>query len=619
MKGNERFLILKREKRKKRTILQKAKFNNFLKINFKEIFLKEKKNNQKSNGYSKDVNKELTNEEEINPWKKRWEQENKSRINLQQQYNLLINCNNKEPLRNKDHEANDDQDDELQRKEKNNGLFLENNDEKNINKESKKKIADKMQNIQTDEHDLQVLRNDLEKKNVIIKEKDNDIQRKSIIRQDFEKKISDLIQDLKQKEYEIAQLKPKISNLFDEKQIANQNEKKISEELKRKEHEISQFIQKNKYLDEKSLDLEKKISDLIQNLRKKDHEISQFNIMQNEIEKFTTEMKFKNESLSSQKKNLSEELKIKENIINDLKENAWDNMKNQKIFLQSMNHDDKRSESFFNGQIKLLEQEINIYEDLFGKQKKEFDEKIRDANHQEKDLKNLNKELKENLKNSEENCNIFQIKIEEENNKYKELIDTINLLAKQERGGMSLDQNLSEISEKAKKYCNFDRDFSGTIRLILEVNRSQKNLNEKNEALNKELNILMKIRKEKEIKSNTPLYPENSCKNENNMNNEEKELITSQNKYQKNFMKNENFLKNSNIPSYTKNSSENEIIFINSNVQFDREKNLIKEEQIHQENSEKNSFINLNQQVIEQNDKEIFRHYEKKLKENELN
>jgi len=530
--------------------------------------LKENKSNKKSNRYAQDFNKELMNDEEPNPWKKRWEQENKSRINLQQQYNLLINIKNKESLRNKDQETIDDQDDEVEMKKKNNGLSLE---KKSENQESPQKMAEKL--------------NSNEKKMEINCKNSQEIKKNHLIEaKEYEKKISELTEDLKQKEYEILQLKPKISSLLDEKQIST----------------------------------EKKMFDLMQNLKKKEHEISQFNLMQSEIEKFSTEMKFKNQTLFSQNKNLSEELKIKENIINDLKKNAWGNMKNQKNFLQFMNQDDKKSESFFNDQIELLEPEINIYEDLFGKQKKEFDQKMKEANHQEINLKNLNKELNEKLKSSEENCEILQKKIEEENKKYKELIDTINLLAKQERSSMSLDQNLNEISEKAKKYCNFDRDFSGVIRLILEVNRSQKNLNEKNEALNKELNILMKIRKEKEIKSNMFFYPEKSIKNKNNSNIEEKDLIIYQDKCQKNYIINENFLKNTTMPSYQNKSIENEIVLINSNMQFDKDKKLIKDKQIHQENSEKNLFvINLDQQEIENNGKEILRQSEKNLHENE--
>jgi len=315
--------------------------------------------------------------------------------------------------------------------------------------------------------------------------------------------------------------------------------------IKKQDCEIQIIYQKiadfDKTLNNVQRDFERKFKALIGEIKKKEREIEGF-------EKKLKDEKFELESVISKNKNLGEELKIKKGIIEDLKENAVANLRNQRKFLLNMDEDEQRCENFFRNQIKLLEHEVSAYEDIFADKKKEYEENLKKKTMEIMELKKIIEDLKGRLENLEK-------KLKQNN---EELKNIINVITDEKKDSEKISKELEkygkleefkEISQKVMDFVkgkiNNDRDSNETLKKqLFLVEREKENFelkikegNEKNKALKDLVNNLIAdphdMSKEIvskrigdaynddeyiKIKENVLFFIKNFCQNEANLN-----------------------------------------------------------------------------------------------------
>lgn len=407
-------------------------------------------------------------ESDNNFWKKRWEQENKSKIDLEHRYSLLINNekldNNKILSENtlKTNEYNQEEQNKqfernIKKTEKNMNYTtnLENSPKNDNNRNEKLKQYNEKEEL--DNPTMRTKEKNKKENEKLCQDKENIfIMKKKIQEKDFL---------LKAKENQFLDAMTKISN--SERVIIAQ----------RKEYE-------------------KNFTNVINDIKKKEIEIKGLQFNSIELEKEMTEIKSINKNLTFQRNNCQEELKIKDNIIIEIKENAREMIKNQQNFLKTVNFDEKRAELFFNRQIHLLEHEISVYETLFVKYKIEYDENLKKSFQEADNLKALNEQLNQQLKSTLENNKIMELKIREYNKIFSSLFKGKTNNNDIFRSNFERDIKINVSDDKIDKECK------DIFEKVKEFKESHINIIEKNSCLEEEIKYLKNKLEQKEQQIN---------------------------------------------------------------------------------------------------------------------
>ena len=444
----------------------------------KATFNEKKGNNDNSDAKNENLTKEKQknigiqvennnpNYQDTTMWKKQWEQENKTRIDLQHQYNILLTRKNKKIHLQKEKVFGMEFSLKHEKCKKINHtiekvfeIFLKNSDSaKNdkINSDSSNIPCLKIANLIKIDDNLNKMPIDQKQNDNLQKNNDNLIEYQSKITFSTKKtKETNRDENYEEKDKKIINLQ----------EILKEREnliKKLLQDIKSKTMKIDTF---DKFAITQKKTFQQKAYELIRELKQKDMEILHLNEKSKEI---LQNNRFRLEKLVFEKNNLQEELNIKERIIEDLKEKTQELVQNHCDFVKNGNVDEQRADLFYNTQMALFKDEIRIWEDAFMKKKNEYEKKFNELQEVNQTL-NLSLNLKsEKLKDLNELISLMNSSSHNFNDNLKKRID--------------FKRNYSEIK---KKYIEKDKDFIEIID-ILENARFYKQEN-KNSVKNEEI------------------------------------------------------------------------------------------------------------------------------------
>jgi FkbM family methyltransferase len=327
---------------------------------------------------------------------------------------------------------------------------------KNQELEQKQKVIEQKNNeLKEKNQELDQKQKVIEKKNSELKEKNQELDQKQKVIEQKNNELKEKNQELEQKQKVIEQ---KNNELKEKNQELEQKQKVIEQknnELKEKNQELEQkqkvIEQKNNELKEKNQELEQKqkvIEQKNNELKEKNQELDQ---KQKVIEKKNSELKEKNQELEQKQKVIeqknnelkekNQELDQKQKVIeqknNELKEKNQELEQKQKVIEQK------------NNELKEKNQELEQKQKVIEQKNNELKEKNQELEQKQKVIEQKNNELKEKnqeLDQKQKVINKLELIYEKQNYKYSCLMDSL--------------QNISTVSvktnpiEKYKQYKN---------------------------------------------------------------------------------------------------------------------------------------------------------------------
>ena len=490
------------------------------------------------------------------------------------------------------------------------------------------------------------LKEELDKNNKILKQKENIYQKKI---KEYEKKEKDINEDynklkekLKEKKIEILLNEEKYNKKINE---LESQKNKVEKENKRIKDERNNLNKKKGELNKINSEIQEKLKNEIQlkdelikeNQILKDKEINYINKIKyyenNEKEKVLLNkiksLENENNKIKEEKENLNKKNKELESHINSQKiknDNLLSEIKNNKLMEES----NKNFEKLLNEKIKenenLRKNSKKLIDEVLSEKEKELldkDNKLKELKEQNEKLNQINKEknneiklLKNNNKNNEEKLknkyeNQLKQKEEELNNIKKEYKN-------KEEEFNKINNELNNILSNNKKTLVQNQKEIGELKLDIESKNDEiKKLNlfnkNKGEEKEKELDNIIRensdlkiyiLNREKELENEKKIKDKLNKENEalKLKENELKDIIKENGNKQKEFINKENELNNKII------SLENQINTINNGNKEIKNKNGILEDEnkkiINEKNDLNKKYLEI-KKLLENKDKEL--------------